>query len=120
MSEPQTVESLYPDLIQEGGLLSAVKRRLVPKLAGIEVNGFGTGLSYAWVQFGSRASQMFLRLNERRFAFDLFQEGKPLAVGTTPSLDEALGSILYWLSSRCSADDLIREFPFVRHKLNTG
>ena len=118
MSEPQTVESLYPDLVQEGGLLSAVKQRLVAKLAGTEVNGFGTGKSYAWVQFGSRASQVFLRLNERKFDFDLYQEGKALAVGTTPSLDEAIGSMLYWLSSSCSVDDLIREFSFVRHKPN--
>lgn len=116
MKDTKPIESLYPDLVYTGGLQAVVRQRLEGKLAGLEVNGFGTGQGYVWVQFGSRANQVFLQLDERKFNFDFFVNGQTVAVGATPNLDEALTSILYWLSSSCSAESLFSKFPFTKRK----
>ena len=47
MNEDEKIRSLYPDILERGGLLGVVRALLGPRVMGAEINGFGTGQNYA-------------------------------------------------------------------------
>lgn len=118
MNDEDKFRALYPDILENGGLLQVVRLLLVGRVAGIAVNGFGTGQNYAHIQLADKSSQIFLRLNEREFDFDFWQAGEKRASGTSPHLDEVRASIEYWLTGDGDVNALVKVCPFVRQKID--
>jgi hypothetical protein len=116
MNEAEKVKSIYPDVVENGGLLAVVRRMFKDGPTGVEVNGFGSGQNYAHIKFGQRSSQVFLRLDERRFLFDFWEEQKKRAFASSPDLREVRAAIEKWLQEETSVDSLIVNFPFVQRK----
>jgi len=70
MSDEDKIAKHYPDIIEQGGTLAAVRIAFRGKHDGLEINGFNTGLSYASLQCGERYSQVFMALEERLFLME--------------------------------------------------
>ncbi len=116
MNEDEKVRSLYPDILERGGLVSVVRAMLEARPVPSTINGFGTGQNYAHVQLGDKSSQIFLCLDERCFSFDFWQSGHERASGTSSNLEDVGAAIEYWLTEEGGVEALVRAFPFVRQR----
>jgi hypothetical protein len=116
MNDEDKFRTFYPDILEKGGLLQVVRALLVARIAGITVNGFGTGQNYAHVQLADKSSQIFLRLNEREFDFDFWRAGQKQASGTTSNLQDMRASVEQWLTGNGDVEELAKAYPFVRPK----
>ncbi len=70
--------NLYPDLAANGGVLDWA-RKLLAQTPVVAVNGWSP--NYAHFQCGARSAQLFIRMFERKFSFDFWEEGIILANG---------------------------------------
>ncbi len=116
MTEDETIALLYPDLVEAGGLLSAVRTALVGKQAGLQINGFGTGLSYAHVQYEQRSAQIFIGIDNRRFDFDLWHEGVAQAAGDSAEFNAVMLAIEQWILKDRNVVTLMQEFSFIHQR----
>ncbi len=116
MNEDEKVQTLYADILDSGGIVSVIRQMLGDCLAGVEINGFGSGQNYVHIRAGQGASQVFLSLEECCFLFDFWIEERKLASGSSANLQDAKASIARWLSKGEDVDDLVRTFPFVSRK----
>ena len=116
MTEDERIKMLYPDLLNAGGLLSAIRTALQGKHASIQINGFGTGLSYAHVQCEQLSAQIFIGIDERRFDFDLWHEGIVQAAGASADFDDVTLAVERWVLGIGAVESLTQEFPFIRRK----
>ena len=116
MNEDATINLYYSDIVKAGGLLSAIRSVLEHGIPGVSINGFGTGRSYAHVEFGERSSQVSLCLNERCFNFDFWLSGRIQAFGLSPNLRDVEESIKKWLTDKDDIYALARAFPFIKIK----
>ncbi len=116
MSEEEKIATNYPDIVEQGGTLSAVRMAFHRKHDGLEIEGFGTGLGYAHLRCGERSAQVFLALEERLFLMDFSVRGRKLARGQTPAFGELVASLDRWLLRDCTPEGLLIEFPFVTLK----
>lgn len=117
MNEEEKFRAFYPDILENGGLLQVVRALLAGRVAGIAVNGFGTGQNYVHVQLADRSSQIFLRLNEREFDFDFWQAGQKRASGTSSDIQEVGASVEQWLTGNGDVDAFSKAYPFVRQNV---
>ena len=116
MSESEKVEALYADILDRGGIVSVVREMFGDGIAGLEINGFGSGQNYTHIRAGQRASQVFLSLEERCFLFDFWEDERKLASGSSANLQDLKASVARWLSKVGSIDDLEETFSFVSKK----
>ena len=116
MNEDEKVRSLYPDILEKGGLLPVIRALFANRVPGVTINGFGTGQNFAHVELADKSSQIFLRLDERGFSFDFWRAGQKQASGTTPNLREVRTSVEQWLTGNGDVDALAKAYPFVRER----
>jgi hypothetical protein len=114
MNEDAKIKTLYPDIFEAGGLLSVIRTLLENRLEGAEINGLGTGHSYAHVRLGDKSSQVFLGLEERCFLFDFWCAGNKQASGASAHLDDVAASVEVWLKGDGRVEALVKACPFVR------
>jgi uncharacterized protein DUF6193 len=107
------VDDLYPELIAAGGLVNGVQAALREIGSSLPVSGKSVTVACARVTAGERASQVYLVAQRRLFVFDLWIRDSILAGATTGSLAEGARAIDRWLSSQCSALDVISGLELV-------
>ena len=106
---------LYPDLNEMGGLCPALQAALTDINSPLHVSDRYSweASSYARVESGNRFSQVYIASLERRFLFELWQDGVALAAGGTDSLKGLALSLNAWIEDRLTVGDLITKFPFI-------
>jgi hypothetical protein len=114
MNEDDIIKLYYSDIVEMGGLLSAIRSLMEHGIPGASVNGFGAGRSYARVELEEKSSQVFLCLDERCFNFDFWLSGRKQAFGLSPNLRDAEESIKKWLTGKDDIYALARTFPFIK------
>ena len=115
MNDGEKIELLYSDVIRKGGLLSTVREMFKDDLTGIEVNGFGTGQSYAHLQLGRRSSQILLCLDERLFLIDFWETGQKRAWASSRELADVKTMIQMWME-QSSIDAMSERFPSIQKR----
>ena len=106
---------LYPDLLEKGGIVNAVKI-LLAQSPTVAVNGWGS--NYAHIQCEKRSGQISIRAEERQFRFDLWQEGTVLADGEHTDFERVVQIIKDWVTSTKNAEDFERETGLVKARAN--
>jgi hypothetical protein len=114
-TDEEQYRRLYPDLAANGGILNWA-RNLLAQNPAIAVNGWGP--NYAHIQSGTRSGQIYRGAEERRFSFDLWEEGKVLADGEHTNFQRVVQTIKDWVASTNSAEDFEREAGFVKARIN--
>jgi hypothetical protein len=102
---------MYPDLVESGGLLLAIRTAFARHPA-VEVNGFSSGANYAHLAVDRRSAQVFIGAAERLFLFDCREESTCHAKGETPEFGELVAALSTWLLQRCSVEELVSAHPF--------
>lgn len=108
--------SLYPDLIEHGGLARALQAAFMRIGSSMRVAELDEGVRAALcvtVRSKSRESQVFLAAEERLFVFDFWNHGVMLASGRTPDLEKAAIAIDRWIISSCTTGGMASAFDFV-------
>ena len=101
----------YPDLVEAGGLLAALRKALPPQ-ADIEMFGFETGPTYASLRLGTRSVQVFLGATERQFLPEFWERHACEAKGKTPDLEALIKSTSAWLLQGNSTTAFLSTFRF--------
>ena len=107
----------YPELVESGGLLAAMRAAFVGEPT-VEVNGFGTGASYAHLAVDKRSAQVFIGAGYRLFIFDCREETTCHAKGKTPEFGELVAALHAWLLQRRSVEELISSHPVCEMQKN--
>lgn len=117
MEVAKDISSLYPDLIEQGGLVNALQATLLKIGSSLCVSGLDPSLQfvvYARVGLRGRFSQIYLGAKIRMFSFDFWNRGVCLAHGATPDIQDMAAAIDRWVVSGCSTGELARDFCFVQ------
>lgn len=107
----ENLKGIYPDLVQAGGLLSAVRTAFAGHPE-VEINSFGTGAHYAHVATGNRSVDVYITAPQRLFLFGLWDKQGCLAQGETPEFCELVEALSAWLLQRSSTVELVSAHPF--------
>ncbi|GGH73092.1 hypothetical protein GCM10011379_34220 [Filimonas zeae] len=67
----------------------------------------------AIASYGNRFVQVYMKRERRLYLFEFWQNGLCLAEGYISHLVPVAQTIDLWLSSECSPDDLVDQFPFI-------
>lgn len=111
-----TTEEFYPDLIEKGGLVSALQSALIEadstlKVKDSEISGFPV---YARVESNKRFSQIYIGSEQRMFISDFWQDGIALGNAHTDSLIELAKVLKEWLETTINLTELSKKFEFVK------
>jgi Family of unknown function (DUF6193) len=111
-----TTEKFYPDLIEKGGLVSALQFALIETNSTLEVKASGiSGFPvYARVELNKRFSQIYIGSEQRMFISDFWQDGIALGNAHTDSLTELAKVLKKWLETTINLTELSEEFEFVK------
>jgi hypothetical protein len=112
----EQTRSLYPDLIEHGGLANALQSALERIGSSMHVSDLGAAIrpaSYAMLSSGDRQSQVSIASQIRKFHLDFWCRGVVLAEGWTPALETAACAIDWWVGSDRGAEELARAFDFI-------
>lgn len=109
---------LYSDIDQAGGLVAAVAHHFAQLNPEAKVHGLpnGTGPVCAFVVYGKRFSQVFLRAEKRAFTCDCWLRGVIFAHAITDDFQVAMHAIGLWVLTECVTDELQSRFPFISIK----
>jgi hypothetical protein len=110
-------DELYPDLIAQGGLASALQAALRTIGSSLCIADPDKSFSFvvsARVESGDRFSQIYVGAKTRMFSFDFWNRGVYLVAGATPDILEMSRSIDKWIASGCLTGELASAFPFVQ------
>lgn len=116
---PTTAE-LYPDLVEAGGLPSALQEVLEGFACGLTVDGVGEPLPFAYanIRKASRYSQVMIAAHERAFSFDFWSQGVQYGHGWTRDLTEGARSIVAFLVEQATLATMGARFPWVQPSEN--
>jgi hypothetical protein len=117
MEIAKVIPELYPDLIEQGGLVSALQSAMRKIGSSLSVSGLGESVAfvvYARVELGHRFSQIYIGAETRMFSFDFWNRGVCLAHGATPEFLEMARCVDKWVASGCSTDELATAYRFVQ------
>jgi len=92
----KTTSDLYPDLLAHGGLANSLQsalREIGSSLTVTELDSEFNLAVFAFVELGTRFSQVYIAAQERLFIFDFWARGVMLAQGQTPRLAEMARAI---------------------------
>lgn len=105
-----TPENFYSDLIEKGGLVSAlqsafseIQSQVKVEELDLELDGFPV---YARVESNNRFSQIYIGAEQRMFSFDFWQDGVALGNGYTDSLIELARVLHEWLETEIRITEL--------------
>ena len=108
----QNLNSNYPDLAQQGGLLAAINTAFAGSHPLIEINGFGTGAAYAHLASGHRSAQVFIGSGYRLFSADFSESGTIQANAETGTFQELIDALSAWLLRGSSVTELVAQYSF--------
>lgn len=117
MEVAKDITTLYPDLVEQGGLANALRaalREIGSQLSVSELDKSVRLVVYARVEWGPRFSQVYVGAEKRMFGFDFWNQGVCLAYGATPEILEVARSIDKWVASSCTTAELASAFRFVQ------
>lgn len=113
-----TTEKLYPDLIEKGGLVSALQSALLEINSPLKVKDNELSLSgfpvYARVESNNRFSQIYIASEERLFISDFWESGIMLGNACTDSLIELAQVLHEWLGTTIILTELAKKFKFIK------
>lgn len=112
----ERARSLYPDLIEHGGLAGALRAaftRIDSSMRVIELDGCISPVVCATVRWADREAQAFIAAKERLFMVEFWSRGVMLASGGTPDLESVAIAIDRWVGSNRTAGDMASAFDFV-------
>lgn len=102
-------QSLYPDLVEAGGLgqaLLAALRLIGSDLKPASGELFEGKITYARIEKANRFSQFYTGAKERCFIIDFWRDGVMYANASTPDIHKAAEIVDLWVERECSLDEL--------------
>ncbi len=109
-----TNAQLHPDIVQAGGLASALQNVLDQLGASLRVGELGEPrfIAYANVRSGQRSSQVMLAAEERAFSVDFWNQGVVYGHGGVGDLRQAALAIVRFQEGLASVEMMAAEFPW--------
>jgi hypothetical protein len=90
-------ETLYPDLIEAGGLHEAVTRALNSSGSDLKATTVPGFIPYARVEQGSRSTQVYIAAEQRLFTLEFWYDGIAYGNGATPDIGVVAEAIQVWI-----------------------
>ncbi|UOX32962.1 DUF6193 family natural product biosynthesis protein [Flavobacterium sediminilitoris] len=112
-----TIQKMYPELENVGGLRNAIDIELKKLNSTLKVSQDNEldkiPLTYARIENGHRFSQVYISAEEKIYLSDFWKEGVCLANGQTKDISELAQVIDFWLCNDISTKELADKFLFV-------
>jgi len=107
--------SLYPDLVQMGGLSPALQRVLGELSVDLNLRKVDGVVSPGWafIREGSRHSQVVIALNERNFHVDFWYQGVQYGSGGTSDLTEIAQAAVAFHLEKAAISELAARFAWL-------
>lgn len=107
--------NFYPDLVEKGGLDSALQSAFTEIQSSLKVTNFGTDFLFvcSYVEKNNRSSQIKIASEQRLFIGDFWESGIILGKTYTDSISELVQVIHEWLETSISITELGKKFEFV-------